>query len=360
MIDALSMRSIFRKFCSLEYPVSVKFITTIVALLSSNVAEGKLSTGVKKTACLSSTSHSSEMEFRQNLLLTAKRAAVGELFGELVSSATQVQDLQFTSDQLLASSVGFVRVRGNPKYYAGKGFGQWCVDITAYADPEDQRKLEDVSVTKKACLSDQNITTKELKNKVRRRAFLQALHQRDPTLKGYDPEKLLRLVHKKSYTDEGLIPDTETFCATGTGVIKPIEVIALKNTNTHSEPSHPAQAEQGRTFVGGERITPKIDEKKKSCLYERRDMNITPLQEEICVEKGNGYYLEGRHFSLIKSRKNWKISDNFSGTDGVRPFGTGRSRSVALKKHVCNLSVAKYIDDDTVIVRKSCIPQEKD
>lgn len=46
--------------------------------------------------------------------MNAKRLAVGEFFGELITSFTKVENFILTEDTLTASSAGLVRVKEKP------------------------------------------------------------------------------------------------------------------------------------------------------------------------------------------------------------------------------------------------------
>jgi len=74
---------------------------------------------VTKTYCTQAIGYTDLEKLKTDLLLGAKRLAVNELFGELIAASTAVKDFVVTSDQIRASSVGFVRLEGNVEYRNG-------------------------------------------------------------------------------------------------------------------------------------------------------------------------------------------------------------------------------------------------
>ncbi len=62
-----------------------------------------------KTYCMSGVEYTGSLDGLKNELLTAgKREAVGELFGEFISSFTKVEILRITEDTIQATSMGFL------------------------------------------------------------------------------------------------------------------------------------------------------------------------------------------------------------------------------------------------------------
>lgn len=224
------MRSILSKY--------VLFICTF--FLCSNSLASSTQVRINKSYCTQATHFKNEDDLKRDLLINAKRIAVNELFGEMISATTSVQDFVFTSDQINTSSVGFVRIDGNPKYYNGSGLTEVCVEINAYSSPIDRQKFKPEEIVRKYCATNSELTTRELKNFARNQVFIEELHAYDSSLKKYTNTQLLRLVKKKRYSDEGFIPETETFCTKGTGLITPIEVVTLINSSVEGfETSRP-------------------------------------------------------------------------------------------------------------------------
>lgn len=92
---------------------------------------------IQKTSCISAIGFKSNEDLKKELLVNSKREAVSELFGELITSFSKVEDFRLTQDKIRASSAGFVRIKGTPTFFQGKNFGEVCVKVNAYAKEED-------------------------------------------------------------------------------------------------------------------------------------------------------------------------------------------------------------------------------
>ncbi len=98
-------------------------------------------TVVTQTACTSLENKSLE-EAKQELLLAARRDAVEKLFGSLVTSLTQVEDLKLQKDKIQAASSGYVLIEGEPELYNGQSPGELCVKIRAYTLEKDRAEID--------------------------------------------------------------------------------------------------------------------------------------------------------------------------------------------------------------------------
>lgn len=185
---------------------------------------------IKKSYCMSSSGSTSNLEsLKRELLLNAKRLAVNEIFGEQIAAFTKVDNFTLTEDMVKSSSVGFVRVRGNPIYKNGSNFGEVCVTIEAYSTEDDRSKLRPVTISKKNCSSDRTLTTIQIKNHAKEQAIMSALIDYDKELETRSKGELLPLVHEVKYLESAFVPDTETYCAKFEGIIYPIEVLAYSS-----------------------------------------------------------------------------------------------------------------------------------
>jgi len=88
-----------------------RMIILIFLMLLSSLPSSALAADdtVEKTDCKLAIGYDSMDTLKADLLLSAKRVAVNELFGELITAATAVEDFVVTSDQIRASSLGLVR-----------------------------------------------------------------------------------------------------------------------------------------------------------------------------------------------------------------------------------------------------------
>ena len=192
---------------------------------------------IQKTYCMSAFGYKSPDDLKKELLVHAKRLAVSEIFGELITSFTRVENLILTEDKIRASSTGFIRIKGDPIYENGKNLGEVCVTINAYATEEDINKLKPVKISKKQCVSDPNLTTKQIKEYAKEQAIISALLNYDRRLERTSKKELLSLVRRVEYLETGFIPDTETYCAKFEGIIYPIEILALTQSKTTTDRS---------------------------------------------------------------------------------------------------------------------------
>ena len=159
--------------------------------------------------------------------MEAKRLAVGEFFGEFISSYTKVEMFTLAEDRIVASSAGFVRIKGSPVFESGDSFGEVCVIIDAYVTQEDLDKFKPISITKKHCVSDPNLTASQIKKHAKEQAIITALIDYDRKLEARNKEDILPLIHNLKYLESGFIPGTESYCIKFQGVIYPIEIFAL-------------------------------------------------------------------------------------------------------------------------------------
>ncbi|MBC8175352.1 MAG: hypothetical protein H8E82_06845 [Candidatus Marinimicrobia bacterium] len=183
---------------------------------------------VQKKYCMSSIGYQGTSdELRTELLANAKRLAVSEFFGEFISSYTEVENFLLTEDRIVASSAGFVRIKGSPVFESSDNFGEVCVLIDAYVTKEDIDKFKPVTITKRHCVSDPDLPVKKLKKYAKEEAIIVALLDYDRNLEVRDKKELLPLVRDIKYLESGFIRGTESYCVTFEGFIYPIEILSL-------------------------------------------------------------------------------------------------------------------------------------
>ena len=79
-------------------------LTSLVPAVISAQEAMPPTTTMTKTPCASSFGYDGVDQMKSNLLLQAKRIAVNELFGELITAVTQVQNIAVIWDQIQAFS----------------------------------------------------------------------------------------------------------------------------------------------------------------------------------------------------------------------------------------------------------------
>ncbi|MDQ6993573.1 MAG: hypothetical protein Q9M31_08855, partial [Mariprofundus sp.] len=196
-------------------------------------------------------------ETKAELLLQAKREATSELFGELITSFSSVQDFELSADSVTSSSAGFVRIKGDAVYSNGANLGEVCVQIHAYVTEDDRNKFKPVHITNKQCASDATLTVSAIKKHTEEQVIISTLINYDRKLETHNKKQMLPLVHKVKYLESGFIPDTATYCAKFEGVIYPVEILALEN----SAPTRQAVVLKKATPTSSKRPVP--DSKKR-------------------------------------------------------------------------------------------------
>lgn len=208
---------------------SALILVLLLALLPSRAIA---SDTVEKTFCAQAIGYESVDELKADLLTNAKRLAVNELFGELLAASTDVENFVVTNDQIRTSSVGFIRLEGAIDYHNGSNFVEGCVTIHAYATEQDREKFQPIKLTKRQCVTDAKLTTRELADFSKEEVIVQALLDYDRRLELRDRSELLRLMQRVSYLESGFISDTETYCVRAEGYVVPIEIISLLEAET--------------------------------------------------------------------------------------------------------------------------------
>lgn len=208
---------------------------------------------VTKTVCISTFGGESRTvdEARKALLARAKEAAVQEIFGEFISSRSQVENFALTSGDIQSVTVGFVRVKGDPRYFQGEGLGELCVAVDVYVTGDDLELMNPRVITKTVVVADPNLTLKEVEVQAKRQVRTAALIDYEPRLKHHDPEALLLLVHNVAYSDGQFIAGTTAFSISMTGTIYPLELRAFLETSTERSPALP------EVFNGIPQVSPK-------------------------------------------------------------------------------------------------------
>ena len=136
--------------------MKIKINVLLILLLCINAnAVDKYST--QKTSCIQQSNHSGKTlsELKDILLLNVKNEAIGELYGQLIFSQSNVKDGRLLSDEIKQKAIGSVRIKGNPKFYNGDDFGSICSDVTAYITKKDLEKYSPKTIKlKKFCYTN--------------------------------------------------------------------------------------------------------------------------------------------------------------------------------------------------------------
>lgn len=196
------------------------------SLLMPAAAHAQEADSVTKTYCTSAAGYADVDAMKADLLANAKRLVVNELFGELIAASTSVEDMVVTSDQIRASSMGFVHISGDAEFYNGSSFAEVCVTTNGYVTEKDLLMFEPVTLSNRLCLARPDLSAEALTDFVKSEAIVQALADYDRKLEGADREEVMALMRDVTYSEAGFVQDTATYCATIEGLVTPIEVLA--------------------------------------------------------------------------------------------------------------------------------------
>lgn len=198
---------------------------------------------VEKTYCASATGYTDVDELKAALLASAKREAANEMFGELIAAFTSVENSVVISDQIRTTSVGFVRIQGDPVFANSEALGETCVTVRAYVTAEDRAKFDPVTVEKRHCIVQPDLPPAQTRELARREVIVQALVDYDRRLAERSPDAILPLMQQVQYVESGFVQDTDTYCIRITGEVVPIEVMTFLDAAPTALPSaNPAPA----------------------------------------------------------------------------------------------------------------------
>ena len=196
-------------------------------------------------------------EAKNHLVTAAKREAVGELFGEMIRSITEVRNFQLQRDDIEAISIGFLRVQGTPEFYQGSGFGEMCTKLNAHILEEDIQRFRPRTVERKVCIADPRLSLGEVRQTAEQQARIQAVRDFEPKLQGVKDEVVLTLIHESKTESGGFVPETTTYCVKARGTVYPIELMAVSSGYTR-------KATKPTTEKRRAAVSPKTDEPTKS------------------------------------------------------------------------------------------------
>ena len=178
-------------------------------------------------------------ELKQILLEKSKRMALSEIYGEMIQSKTEVKNFVLTHDFISAKAIGIIRIKGTPKYYNGKNFGELCVLIEAFVTQEDLKKFKAKNVViKRFCLNDPNIPFAKLKSKARKASYIEIIKRHNPSLDNISMDDAKSVIHDFYISNENLDVNTGAYCMDISANIIPIEIDILAG-NTKSPKNEP-------------------------------------------------------------------------------------------------------------------------
>lgn len=158
-----------------------------------------------KTSCLIASDHAQLTLAAQKRLLVqrSKSEAVKELFGEFLYSKEHLVNNRLVDSQFSSQTMGFIRVRGNPKFYQGNSLGEICTDLTAYITAADLEKLKPQPVTiNNFCVNSQHLQVSEIKVQANYAAYAAIVKQFRPQshISGKEAQKFIHAYQTNNAT----------------------------------------------------------------------------------------------------------------------------------------------------------------
>jgi len=180
-----------------------------------------------KTSCIQQSSYGGKSLAQQKKILIeqAKQEALEELYGTLMFSSTDIKDGKITGDEVRSRAVGAVRVKGNPKFYNGKNFGEICSDVSTYITKKDLEKYspQEVVLTH-FCYSDSNTPVRKIKPLAKKKAYIEAISQYKPSLSNISMAQAKSLIHGFKISNDNFDFDTGAYCFDAVATLLPYEL----------------------------------------------------------------------------------------------------------------------------------------
>lgn len=220
----------------------MKIVTflTLVLIIFLWPARASADSQVVKEACAFTFEYKAMTELQAAIETKAKQLAVSELFGEVITALTTVEDFEVTGDTISSYMAGVVRVR-SVEFFNGQNLGEVCVRVTVFITDSDRAQFEPVLITGRTCLADTSLSVAALRQRTRQAVLVQALVEYEPDLADVDQNRLLRMVQQITYGESDFLPGTETYCAAVEAYVLPVEITSLLAQDT-SAPILPSTA----------------------------------------------------------------------------------------------------------------------
>ncbi len=303
---------------------------------------------IEKTDCKLAIGYDSMDELKADLLLSAKRLAVNELFGELITAATAVEDFVVTSDHIRASSLGLVREDAIRYYNSEDNLGEVCIDISVYTTDEDRQQFVPIKLNKRNCVSNPDLTNRELRKFAEEEAIVKAILEYNRKLEGQDRNRLLGLMQRVTYLENAMLPDTDSYCVRVEGYVTPIETVALLQSMT---PEGLSEKETSGSLLFSDNFD---DGDNKEWIVSAGDWNAISNQY-LCVTND-----DGRTFAGKEDWTDYAVSANiktFSGRMDVGVLGRVQDASHFYLAQLVNGRARIYRQDNGWIELRS-VPYE--
>ncbi|MEA2017760.1 MAG: hypothetical protein U9N59_04870 [Campylobacterota bacterium] len=254
-----------------------------------------------KTSCIQQSNYPNKTLDQQKKILieNAKFEALGELYGHLLVSSTDIKNGKIIDDTIKQRAVGNVRIEGNPSFYNGSNLGEICSDITAYITQKDLEQFKPKKVNlNRFCYNNPSTPTNKVKEKANFQAYKKAIMQYKPSLKNISDKQSAKLIHGFIKSNEKFDFNTGVYCFDAVATLLPYELELTK-----SKP-------KGFNIVGDDEIGGDVKKGLKVSFYNKTDYEYkTPIYTTVLYSNLD---LSGKRFINSKLKKgkiyNLKIS----------------------------------------------------
>ena len=151
--------------------MKIAAMLAIVLVFSLWPAPASADSQVVKEACAFTFEYQSMTELQAAIETKAKQLAVSELFGEVLTALTTVENFQVTGDTISSYVAGVVRVR-SVEYFNGQNLGEICVRVTIFITESDRAQFEPALIASRKCLADANLSARTLRERTRQEVGL--------------------------------------------------------------------------------------------------------------------------------------------------------------------------------------------
>lgn len=204
--------------------------------LNQNIRKKSLNTNkyeTTKISCIQQSNYPNKTldQQKQILIKQSKFEALGELYGHLLYSKSDIKNGNLTDETIKQRAIGNIRIKGNPSFYNGSNLGEICSNITAYITKKDIEKFKPKKVKlNNFCYNNPSTPTNQIKEKANYQAYKQSLVKYKPSLKNISDESSTKLIHGFEKSNEKFDFNTGVYCFDAVSTILPYE-LELFNTN---------------------------------------------------------------------------------------------------------------------------------
>jgi hypothetical protein len=202
--------------------------------LYQNIMHSKNPLQTTKKSCILSTNfrNKSQKQLKDILLIHAKNEAVGELYGELIYTKSELKDNHYTSNQVRQCAIGSVRIKGNPSFYNGENFGEICSKATSYITQEDKQKFEPKTIMiNNFCFTNTTMSPQKMKAQAKLEAYKAVVSKFKPSLH-LTPQQSEAYIHSFKSSNEDFNFNTSSYCFDVEATLFPYELDVINKNST--------------------------------------------------------------------------------------------------------------------------------